>query len=155
MTMNVPLKPTDCDNLEAQPVVFATRTAAGASGLYHNWVPNVAYMVAGAAIFFLGAMCTLLAAPHPHTAAGGAGAGALASTRKTVVTMPSKGISPIISPIISPLVPQGKFPWSGGSQEWDAMSHGEQSVWCLDSTDKYTPRQQLEYDAHCDIFMIP
>ena len=55
--MNVPIKPTDYD-LEAQPVYDdfkaqpATRIATGATGSEHSWVPNVAYMVAGAAIFF-------------------------------------------------------------------------------------------------------
>jgi hypothetical protein len=51
MTMHPPLKPTDYD-LEAQPIVCATRTADADSGSEHSWVPNVAYTVAGAALFF-------------------------------------------------------------------------------------------------------
>ena len=63
MPMNVPIKPADYD-LEAQPVyddlgaqpdtptAAGGGTAAGATGSEHSWVPNVAYMVAGAAIFF-------------------------------------------------------------------------------------------------------
>ena len=51
--MTAPLEPYD---LEAQPVDDslepATCTAAAVSGSEHSWVPNVAYMVAGAAIFF-------------------------------------------------------------------------------------------------------
>jgi hypothetical protein len=126
MTMNVPLKPTDYANLEAQPVAIATRTAAGAS----VWVPNVAYMVAGAAIFFLGAVCALLAAPHPHIAAGGAGAGALASTRAV------------------------KFPWSGTGQLWVSMDGMDQDAWCSDNAPNnvkvvYSKKELFEYNLHC------
>ena len=53
--MAASLKRMDYD-LEAQPldddIEPATRTAAAAPGSEHSWVPNVAYMVAGAAIFF-------------------------------------------------------------------------------------------------------
>ena len=124
MTMNTPLKPTDYSDLEGQPVVFATRTAAAAS---HTWVPNVAYMVAGAAIFFLGAACAFLAAPPPHIAARGAGAGALASTRAV------------------------RFPWSGTGREWDSMDSLQQLSWCIRNKDVHykTDKETFEYNLHC------
>ena len=126
MTMNTPIKPTDYSDLEGQPVVFATRTAPGTSG----WVPNVAYMVAGAAIFFLGAACALLAAPHPHIAARGAGAGALASTRMVTVFVP--------------------FPWFGKSGEWDSWREAEKTAWCSrHEDDTYNRSEQEEFDRHC------
>ena len=126
--MNVPLKPTDYVDLEGQPVVFATRPAAGAS---HKWMPNVAYMVAGAAIFFLGAACAFLATPPPHIAARGASAGALASTRAV------------------------RFPWSGksGLLMWDSWSLPEKCSWCdRHEDDRLTTRMEREeYNAHCSM----
>ena len=92
MTMNAPLKPTDCDNLETQPVIVATPAAAGTdldaeivrlrgllddvrrrsgSGTWDN-VTYVMMKVAGAAIYFLGHLFRLLTAPPPHIAAMGA-----------------------------------------------------------------------------------
>ena len=127
MTMNVPIKPAEYVDLEGQPIVFATRAAAGAS---HKWVPNVAYMVAGAAIFFLGAASAFLAAPPPHIAARGAGSGAHASTRAV-------------------------FPWSGRGGEWGSMEDDEKSAWCnRHYRDTFTTRkEEVEFHANCDKFL--
>jgi hypothetical protein len=71
MTMNAPLKPTDCDSLEAQPVVVATPAAAG-TDISREDVTFITMMAAGSVIHFLGNLFCLLTAPHPHIAAKGA-----------------------------------------------------------------------------------
>jgi len=125
MTTNFPLKPTDYGDLEAQPVVFAARTAAASQ----KWVPNVAYMVAGAAIFFLGAACSFLAAPNPHIAARGTGAGALASTRALV------------------------YPWSGRGGLWASWGDRRKARWCNSNPYPMLFQEQAEFDEHCDEFL--
>jgi len=125
MTTNSLLKPTDYGDLEAQPVVFATRTAAASQ----KWVPNVAYMVAGAAIFFLGAACSFLATPNPRIAARGTGAGALASTRALV------------------------YPWSGRGGLWDSWGDRRKATWCNSNLYPMLQEEQDEFDEHCDEFL--